>query len=134
MASSYSGIASNPGETFFRITESRKTLSDKNLVVANPFLKIFAKQSRGGEHIFFGHAFHSAFNRKASHPTASWRQMYLSTPAVTEIEVSTINGKGRWKEACETGITIGQVADALKEYLAHHTEASGVVGFLVGIE
>ena len=113
------------------------TSFDKKYVVANPFLNFFALESRGTRHIFFD----SAFDGKASHPTTSWRQMYLSSPALTDLEAIMILKIQWWKEvrnmsvvchiACETGITIGQFADALKEHIARHTEASELADCLV---
>ena len=130
---------------FFRIKEICKKVFDiktctwfgRKYVVANPFLNFFALTTLESRHIFIN----SAFDGKASHPTASWRQMYLSSPALTDLEVIMIFKDQWWKEvrnmsvvchiACETGITIGQFADALKEHIARHTEASELVDCIV---
>ena len=109
-----------------------KTVFDKNCVVWNPFLRFFA---RVGGHSFSGHA----FDGKASYPTASWREMYLTSPAMTELRTMMIILGQRRKEdlyvnfpvACETGITIGQFANALKEHIARHTEASEFIPYFI---
>ena len=123
---------------FFRVREICERVFDKQAVVANPFVKFFAHKSGGIAYLFSDDAFDG---KKASHPAASWRQMYLSSPAVTELELFIMSGNDRWKEAggivgkfrvtCENGITVGQFADALKEHLTLHVERWQAAGFLV---
>ena len=129
---------------FFRISETRETVFG-NKRVTNPFMKFFANPN--GEPVysynsFSDHTFDHAVNGKASISTASWRQMYLTNPAVTKLQATMIITKDDcYKEcvglvgacviACETGITIGKFADALKEHAAGHTRAGEVVSFLL---
>ena len=117
---------------FFRIGETCKTVSRKTVVFANPFLKFFAHESTEFRHNFLD----DAFDGKASHPTASWRQMYMSSPATTGLDPHMMIGDrldvGFWVE-CETGITIGQFADALKDHVALHRRAGEVSSILVCI-
>ena len=127
---------------FFRISETRKTVFVKKSVVANPFLKFFTNQDEEALFYFFSdHTFDHAVNGKASLPTASWRQMYLTNPAVTKLQATMFITKGECPIesaatdvdcliACETGITIGQFADALKEHVACHTRAGEGASYL----
>ena len=129
---------------FFRIKETCKRAFDKKTcprfdrdrVVANPFLKFFASRRRETQHIFYD----GTFDGKASHPTASWRQMYLSSPALTDLQVVMQFEITSYKEvpvvsaicpiACETGITIGKFADAFEEYIARYTRYGEVILYL----
>ena len=109
---------------FFRIREIYETVSHEEVVVANPFLEFFAEKCGEATYFFSD----DAFDGKASHPTASWRQMFTSSPAVTKLDAS-IGFKGRgvgFRIKCETGMTIGRFADALKEYSAPYTRAGEV--------
>ena len=48
-----------------------------------------------------------AFGGKASYQTASWRQMLITTPAITELELCrrwSYSGDGKWV-CCKSGIT-----------------------------
>ena len=124
---------------FFRVRKLCNTAFDEKCMIENPYLKSFAHE-RGFMYLFFDDAFD---RKKASHPTASWRQMYLRSPALTRLEAVRMIDNGYWMEAmamgvncpiaCETGVTIGQLADALKEYRAHHIEACEVAEFLIRI-
>ena len=77
----------------------------------------------------------------ACYPTASWKQMFVTSPAVTELRMHLVllsrtghlQGKvldgdrilGKVKQiACETGITIGQIADAQKRELTNYADHS----------
>ena len=119
-------IWSSPGiqeRLFFRIRETyEKTVGVKH-VFANPFVQFFA-ESKGPRWIFLGDAFDG---KKASHPTASWRRMQLSSAALTQLEAIMTPVDERCKKmrvaaqfqiTCETGITIGQFADSFKEHVA----------------
>ena len=107
-----------------------KICEDENIqdrTVLNPFMnKLFIRKS-----------FHSwlfmaegAFSGKASCPTASWRQMLITRPAITELQIfrnadlrsaklldpgwSNACRIGYMTVACESGVTMGQLADAQK--------------------
>ena len=102
---------------FFRIRETCETVPHKRVVVANPFLNFFAHKSSEADYFFLD----DAFEGKASHPTASWRQMYMRSPVETLFVVGIVLKQGGLRNGfqfgCETGITIGQFADALKEHI-----------------
>ena len=125
---------------FFRIRETRKTVSDENCVVWNPFLKFFAHGSIDGWHLFFD----DAFDGKASHPSASWRRMYFSSPAVTELyTMMKFDDKSRHPlgglqvhelVSCATGVVLGKVADTLKKHVTHNTEHYQFAKFVVGLQ
>ena len=73
-----------------------------------------------------------AFTGKASHPTASWRQMSITNPVLTRLYLVSTKAKGRGTDrdiggiVCDTGITIGQLADAHKKKLALHPDCSEI--------
>ena len=112
----------------FRLRGTCKTVTGWKWLVGNPFLKRFENKGLWAGGMFS----HDAFDgKKASHPTASWRQMHLTSPAMTDLEAILVPGwNGRWVEGlptvltvvfritCVTGITIGQLADTLKEHVA----------------
>ena len=113
---------------FFRIRGKYEKTGRLKHVFANPFVEFFA-ESRGPRWIFLGDAFDG---KKASHPTASWRQMHLSSAALTQLEAIMKPADERCKEmgmaaqfqiTCETGITIGQFADSFKEHVASYKGA-----------
>ena len=78
-----------------------------------------------------------AFGANAYYPTASWKQMFVTSPTVTELSMHLVLlsraghllgrdlpfGKAKLI-ACETGITIGQIADAQKRELARYADDS----------
>lgn len=117
---------------FFRVREPCETVLQKGGVVANPFVKTFAFPCIEYRHCFIGNATNAFDGKKASHPTTSWRQMYLRNPAMTELKafnmltgerLMEVTGKvEKFRISCETGITIGQFADTLKERAARHKE------------
>ena len=115
---------------FFRTKETWKTMPNRAFLVKNPFLERFENTSGW---VTTCHFSHDAFDgKKASHPTASWRQMHLSSPAMTDLEAITLprcNGRVAastiviFRITCMTGITVGQFADTIKEHAAFRGEA-----------
>ncbi len=71
----------------------------------------------------------NAFGGKASYSTASWKQMFVTSPAITEMSVDYHNPRAsvpkpmRWI-VCESGITIGQIAENLTQNFALGTEST----------
>ena len=96
---------------FFRI-EPCKSKHEQYHATWNPFINSFLEEvinsgcCRGIDRL--------AFDGKSSHPTASWRQMFITSPAATGLKTIIFGGEdtefGR-QIVCGSGITIGQLAD-----------------------
>ena len=103
-------------ETLFLKVKTCKEVCDDERAVLNPFMEVFAKHMNKDYWLFTTHA----FTGKASCPTASYTQMFITSPAVTELEIIV------FEEGCEsdlvsgsivsqTGITFGRVAECQME-------------------
>lgn len=81
--------------------------------VFNPFMNRFLVRRRAPK---------KSFIEKASHATASWKQMAITNQSITELELFNTSAceNGRVLQnvrsiACDSGITIGQLANDQKE-------------------
>ena len=99
---------------YFKV-ESCKDEDDEQRAVLNPFMDVFLHQECSNIWHWIAK---DAFDGKASYPTASWQYMLITNPAKTELEFFRRGGHEgglattfSWKIACESGITIGQLAD-----------------------
>lgn len=96
-----------------------KDEDDEQRAVLNPFMDLFLDQGRFTTSYWIAK---HAFDGKASCPTASWQRMSITSPAITELVLfKTTSYQGQldfnyeWSIACESGITIGQLADNQKK-------------------
>ena len=108
---------------FFRI-EPCKDKHEQDNVIWNPFIASFLVEEinsgccRGiGQH---------AFDGKISFPTASWKQMFITSPAAIGLR-TIVHGSedieiGR-RIVCGSGITICQLADFQAEVYAAHAHS-----------
>lgn len=103
-------------ETLFLTVKACKDVCDDEPAVLNPFMDVFSEHKNEDFWLFPCHA----FTGKASCLTASYTGMFITSPAVTELEIIV------FQEGCEydlvhgsvvskTGITIGQVAECQME-------------------
>ena len=117
-------------EKLFIKAETCKDEDEEEQAVLNPFMNLFLFYNSFGTCSFSKNAFgekatcsfsQNAFGGKASYPTASWRQMLISTPAITQLRLARVvhyGSVGRtyfWPIFCKSGITIGQLAKAHEE-------------------
>ena len=95
-----------------------KNKHEQKSVVWNPLIEFFPC-------ILGAHSFvitRKTPGEEACYPTASWKRMFVTSPAITEMKPKLIFGLGhhvlRQRNVkpivCETGVTIGHIADALK--------------------
>lgn len=105
---------------------------DSDCAAWNPFLDLFCTESYSC--VLCRNFTYDGLDGKASHPTASWRQMLMTSPAVTEVRATSRN-RTRWTSAksiiCETGVTLGQLADAQKEEIRYRYDGFDVDSFWV---
>lgn len=103
-------------ETLFLTVKACKDVCDDEPAVLNPFMDVFSEHKNEDFWLFPCHAFMG----KASCLTASYTGMFITSPAVTELEIIV------FQEGCEfdlvhgsvvskTGITFGQVAECQME-------------------
>ena len=113
---------------FFKVKPCEND-DDEERAVMNPFINLFLVHGSSscsawphytdcGDWVVAD----AAFGGKASYPTASWRQMAISTPTVTELELHRTAGHARgtafehiWSVTCESGIAVGQLAKRHEE-------------------
>ena len=104
------------GKLFFK-ARTCKDEDEEERAVLNPFIDLFLIFNCFGTWSFSK----NAFGGKASYPTASWRQMLISTPAITQLELyryvrcASVKRKCLWPILCKSGITIGQLAKTHEE-------------------
>ncbi|CAF9911865.1 hypothetical protein IMSHALPRED_010601 [Imshaugia aleurites] len=82
----------------------------------NPFTELFFTQRAIGLAVSF--IARGAFSGKANYPTASWKQMFVTSPAVTKMSAwrlhCVIGRDSTWLPiVCGSGVTIGQLAETL---------------------
>ena len=103
---------------FFRI-EPCKDKYEQNHAIWNPFTKSFLVNDMDSG-CCRGIVPHS-FDGKNSYPTASWKQMYITNPAVIGLRTIICSSENTETErpiVCRSGITIGQLADFEAEVIA----------------
>ena len=105
---------------FFRM-EPCKDKYEQNHAIWNPFLKSFLVEEMNSG-CCYGIGPH-AFDGKSSYPTASWKQMFVTSPAAIGLKTIIYGGEdieiqiGR-PIVCKSGITIAQLADYQAEVYA----------------
>ena len=91
--------------------------SRRQHVIQNPFLDLFVERSTFGNILLVEHL----LKEKARHPEALWRQMFITTPAIVELEIRVTGSRVewevdyRWSIVREGGITLGQLLDVQEE-------------------
>ena len=113
-------------QLFFKVKVC-KDITEHKHSVWNPFLGLFS-WSKHSIHASKCHLANNAFDgKKASCPTASWRQMFVTRPAVAQLIISVFEDVDKYPHRiaevpvrCETGVTIGQLADKVKESINIH--------------
>ena len=103
-------------ETLFLKVKACKNVCDGEPAVLNPFMDVFSKHMNKDYWLFTTHAFIG----KASCLTASYTGMFITSPAVTELEIIVFQEGCEFdlvhgSVVCKTGITIGQVAECQME-------------------
>lgn len=113
---------------FFKVKPC-KNKDEKKRAVLNPFMDLFLIH---GSSTCSAWPYYTdcgirvvaddAFGGKASYPTASWRQMLISAPAITELKLhKTMAYEGgtaweySWSIACKSGIAVGELAKCHEE-------------------
>lgn len=104
-------------EKLFYKVKPCKDMCDKKTLVENPFMDLLSKPVSEPHYRYFPLTIvNQASNGKASYERASWKQMFLTSPAVTTIGMIVFgmsdNGRqGVRSIECKTGVTFGQLAD-----------------------
>ena len=103
-------------ETLFLKVKACKNVCDGAPAVLNPFMDVFSKHKNKDYWLFTSHAFIG----KASCLTASYTGMFITSPAVTELEIIVFQVGCEYdlvhgSVVSKTGITIGQVAECQME-------------------
>lgn len=87
-----------------------KDEDEQRSAVWTPFMELFIEYHKSDYHFIS----EDAFGGKASYPTASWKQMSVTSPAITALQVSLTRTETRvmyyHKLVCESGVTLGQLA------------------------
>ena len=111
---------------FFRI-EPCKHKYEQNHAMWNPFIESFLEA-----HMDSGCCYEidpEAFDGRRSYPTASWKQMFITSPAAIGLRIM-IYGSGDIELGraivCRSGITIGQLADFRAEVTSGYTHSVGI--------
>lgn len=113
---------------FFRIAPC-KDKYEQDHVIWNPFIDSFLVEEnnsgccRGIDRL--------AFDGKSGYPTASWKQMFVTSPAAIGLRTIITGSEGVEVEdvevgrpiVCRSGITIGQLADFQAEANAAHAHS-----------
>ena len=98
---------------FFNIRPCKDEHEEESAVL-NPFTELFFKFNELGDKFIA----EDAFDGRASYPTASWKQMSLTSPAITEIYVWVHKNEHVMCDqtiACESGVTLGQLGNTQEE-------------------
>lgn len=112
---------------FFRAKTCGKAYEETSALI-NPFMDLFFETESGVPLSLPLIATKQAFNGKLSYKTASWKQMFMTSPAVTQIGtlVHYYNARRRRRHyldlqliSCERGVTIGHLADAQQNRISH---------------
>ena len=111
----------------FRV-ETCKNMDEQYTADWNPFTDLLFTQSYGRTKCCLS-VTPDGFGGKASYPTASWKRMLMTSPAITSMNLwvgdcdYSENTWYRWRTIdCGSGITIGQLADTLDELNVHHAD------------
>ena len=118
-----------------------KNKHEQETAMWNPFMKSFSSILDANSCEITNN---DAFGANACYPTASWKQMFITSPALIELKVSLVDssyllhtrpGRRHLRQvksiACKTGITIGQVADAQKRAIAYHASRYNIDSVLL---
>ena len=111
---------------FFKVRPC-KDKDEEERAALNPFMDIFLCYDQPRFALGKCSVEEDAFGGEANYPTASWRQMLISTPAITQLEFlrSASFHEGDWRDAdaeykwsisCKSGVTIGQLAKTYEEW------------------
>lgn len=97
---------------FFFKVRSCKDKDEEEQAIRNPLMDLFLVHNPSEDRHRIPE---DAFCGKASYPTASWKKMLVTSPAITDLWIfETLVPKERlnfWSISCDSGITIGQLAE-----------------------
>ena len=110
---------------FFRARPCKNAYEQENAVL-KPFMDyVFFKDYRSRPTSLCPIA-NDVFDGKVSYPTASWKLMFTTSPALTDMTVTHTDCKKITIFSnvilCRTGITIGQLVDSHKKETVPHAE------------
>ncbi len=105
---------------FFKIRPCKDEHEEES-VVWNPITEIFFERNHCDQPVIA----EDTFNGKGSYPTASWKQMSLTSPAITALYIWLVRSGGPGEPfasimceetiVCESGVTLGQLANTQEQ-------------------
>lgn len=110
---------------FFRARPCKNAHEQKHAVL-NPFMDLFFVKDYRSRPTSLCPIANDVFDGKASYPTASWKLMFTTSPALTDMSITCADGKKinifSNVVLCRSGITIGQLVDSHEKESVPHAD------------